>query len=104
MERLFQLQAAIATPPELPFHVGERRVRRQNVQVVAGVPAEGPHLGPGAREEVSHGVAHVLYIDAQRQGGVSRGIAIDQQDALLGEQGQTRTHIDRRGGFPGAPL
>jgi len=74
------------------------------VQVGAGIPVEGLHLGPGAREEVGHGVAHVRTLDAQRQGGVPPGIAIDQQHALLCEQRQPRTHIDGRGGFAGAPL
>ena len=74
---MFQLQPAIATPPQLRFQVCERRVRRKNVQIGAGIPAEGLHLGPGAREEVGHGVAHVLHIDAQCQRGMTPGIAID---------------------------
>jgi hypothetical protein len=74
------------------------------VEIGAGIPAEGLHLGPGSREEVGHGVAHVLPIDAQCHGGMPPGIAIDQEHALLGEQCQPRTHIDGRRGFPGAPF
>ena len=48
-------------------------------------------------------VAHVLTIDTQGQGGVTPRIAI-YQHPLLCEQRQPRTHIDGRGGFPGAPL
>jgi hypothetical protein len=36
--------------------------------------------------------------------GMPPGIAIDQEHALLFEQRQTRTHIDGRRGFPGAPF
>jgi hypothetical protein len=85
VQRLFQLPLAIATPQQLWFQVCERRVRRKNVQMGARMPAEGLHLGSGAREEVSHGGAHVRTLDAQGQGSVPPGIAIDQKHALLCE-------------------